>query len=707
MTRLCTINLKLDPRIVDLLFGSFASWHAATNVERGVSRSIHTEAIALLRGQPPPHTQADDVDSDVNETYYRCTSERDIADPKQSVKYCAALRVVIIWRLYLKHRGSVPIEAMFPYYCGILMDLHMKLLHFDPGPDRPPLQLHEVYLLDLAPEQVGHGDIYCNEDLCMSEAVVEFIWAQYIRDCAAGKPFGGVKSTRKKKSKRGTKKATKTPKRSTNDTPFTIPLMCPYKITAAVPFTVRQNPDMHRQIAFKGVLRTTSIRYIRISLHKALVAHPEDNEAVVNMVKLFFLGAYKHCAVIAPPHHRSRVYSGAPIKLLYDRLAKLNPKELYSMIAEHIISAAKKASGLYEILRQDPDWTAYSSQTLGSCDLYLRASFYATSIGIVPLKRAPRSQVSPHKYPPTPSAVFWTLAKVLGPIKTKISASVNASAIAALSCTLNEFYQTVRKQSSNCEIIAGVLLDVGVPQSDVDVILAHSVAFNRDKLSKCISNMLKAIRQGTRDILYIYVHFLIQRSYFAVLPIQHDIDDIVVASKEFPTVKACVNCYTIRSQSRSVTGVCRKSKEGMHIDTVNPAVMCSTCKSDNIVSISLRTNRVMGVSMNAPAVPQIITRCHACSTPTVYKHTIGVTDLCQKCFTKAHREFEARVCVCGAEFSAKRPAECRLVARNENGDLSMYALCKPHAGLATHAASPFLPVGFYRALLPKRQLYHV
>lgn len=712
MTRLLKSFSIPDTKIA-LLFGTFATWCRASNTDRGITKKMSREALASLVGQPTTHVgigvdgkrHALAASLSADEQHYCCVLDGELDNHQHSVKYQAALRMAYIWHIYLNHRSDVPPESMFAYYCGVLMDLHQRVLHFKSD---APLEIHEVYLNELAPEQIEINSIITGEHLCTEQAVVEYVWAQYIRDCPnSGKsPLQPAKSGRKRKNTAASA-AQKSKTSTENDTPFSMSLMCPPpKKEEPVLFTQTQSATMYLQIMRKGVLGTTSTRYISSRLHDALVTKCDQNLVIIRMVKLFFLGAYKDCTIIAPPYHRVRLYSTLPTATYYNQLDALNPKELYSIIAEHLIAAARQGSALYKILSEDPDWKQYNTHSLAVCDRYLRTVMYGADIGIEIPRRAPRATSVQSDVLASPSAVFYALAKAVGPIKNKIPASVIASAKMGLSCTLHTFYETVRLQGSNCEIVRGVLEDVGVVQADIDFMMAEGNSLKRDKLQKLVRVITKGISPHTVSVLYLYIHFLIRRSMFAILPIQHDIDDLELAGKTFPSIKVCINCFTICTQTRSATGVCHKSKEGLYIDNVNEAEggpdMCM-CKSNKVREISLRTNRVMGITVNSPDAPKIITRCADCGTATVFKHIIGVTDLCQKCFCRAHRELEGRVCVCGREFSIKNPAVSRLSARNPEGKLSMYMLCKRHKHLLEHVSSPSLPIGFYRNLLPPNE----
>lgn len=710
MTRLCEHTLSFPKQRTDLLFGSFMDWYNASHTEKGITASMHDEALAMLHGhapsRPTPYKHK-------YQTYFTCINQKEYKNLTSSVKYHAALRVVALWHVYLTYRNTLPLDSMFAYYCGILMDLHQPIIQHKSA---HPLVIHEVYVHGIAPEQTPLARIYTMENMGVSNAPIEDVWAQYIRDCTSTKHIGNKKNTTRKKKKRAKKLAPLVLRTASNRTSYSIPLMVQPSLREEPLFSVPQIPRTFNQVALKGVLRTTSVRYIQSSLYNALILHPEKNNVIVMMIKLFFLGANKNATIIAPPYHRVRIYSSMPTSAYYhrlkkydpkDQIKKYDPKELFAIIAEYIIMAATRNSGLIEILRKDPDWNSYTTHAQRMCDQYLRANMYGKDIGITVSRRAPRATIKHPKLVPSSSAIFWALAKGLGPVKHKVTSKIVHLAKQGITCSLYDMYRCFSDQSSNCQIIKGVLDTIGINKQDIDIIMTQGKRVHKEKLSKGIGIMLKSISKETKAVLHLYVHYLIKRSLFAVLPIQHPIDDLVLANKKYPSIIVCTNCFTIRSQCRGTTGECQKSKESIHIDIMNHTIMCSTCKSPDIKSVSLARNRVMGVTLMNLHTPQIITRCHMCDAPTVMKYIIGVDDFCYKCYNKAHKELEARVCVCGVPFNEKRTAKSRLMARSESGKLSMYALCRKHAYLTKHAGAPNLPIGMYKKIIALSEAHHI
>lgn len=706
MTRLLK-TIDIPDSVLKLLLGPFAQWYHASNKDKGITKRISARALQTLCNVG--YTDTKTFFKEVvlpNKLPKGKTWITSLKHYTTSVKYQAATRVEMLWSIYTKYRTHFNEDSMFAYYCGVLMDIHQPLLQHT---QRHPIRIHEAYERRLAPEQVTIKNIICADYLGTHPAVMEYVWLQYIRECAdiTKSPFEVNKPSRKGKKKKKTA-AQKIRVSTTNTTPFSISLMCPLKESKPPTFfDFPQNPRLFMQIMKKGILGTNSTRYIDSRMQSALVTESHQNMIIVRMVKMFFLGAYKDATIIAPPNKRIRIYLDGYTDVYYHTLKTLSPKELHAVIAEHLIAAAQQNSALHSILSADPEWIEYRLHSMAVCNRYLRANMYGKVIGLKTIfKKSPRATVHATNAVATPSAVFWTLANMVGPIKHKIPLNVLSSAAKGMRVGFHQFYETLQKQTSNCCISRGVLEEIGVRQDDIDYMMEESYKFKKDKLKKRIRTMIKNINPHTVHVLYLYMHYMIRRSKFAPLPVQHDIDDISMKGKQFPSIKVCTRCFSICTQTRSATGNSHKSKEGIYIDTVNDTTdspgMCM-CTSTNLIDVSLKQTRFMGVTVNSPVDAKIITRCHACDVATVYKYVIGTTDLCQKCYYRIHRELEARVCVCGKSFTTKTPAQARLLARNKEGNLSMYALCNKHVYLLHHVFSYNVPITYYQNIIPSNE----
>lgn len=227
----------------------------------------------------------------------------------------------------------------------------------------------------------------------LTASKIEEVWQPYVNNApvrlstTSARPQRTSKASRKRKrvAKTGVyliHKAvdTPTPRYVVSTAPLPPPLLFGRGVVLSCScgwvgsFTVPQDAKNFTKIVNKGMPRSMSYRSIKALIVRTIVGKPEENQAIVHMLRLFLLGAYRHCTSIAPPPLRLEVYRKGPkaAEIMYNRIEAFTNKALYAVVSEYVIGMAKTVRTLYHILQTDPDWTEYQQQATTVCNLYLR-----------------------------------------------------------------------------------------------------------------------------------------------------------------------------------------------------------------------------------------------------------------------------------------------------------------------------------------------
>lgn len=589
------------------------------------------------------------------------------------IKIHAALRMARLYRIWLENKVHFDRASNASQYIGMLMDLHMPVLMH-----HGILQMHEVYGKGIAPEQVSLASVFSDVHYPMSMEMVEEIWRGYISNS-----MQTVKETQP--SKRSLFRQRKR-KRRTNE----FRLFPDTPTTPTVGFTVPQDTRSFIKIAYKGMPRSMSFRSIKTLFCKAMSFNVKSNQAIVHMARLFLLGSYRHCTSIANPSWRVEIYKNVEVsaRWIVSKIQELTNKSLFALVSEYVIGMARTHPALYYLLEKDPDWADYTTQAINVCDTVLRPSLYKGKPA-----QPPKIDVGFCK-PVKPHHVFWALVKALG-VKDRVPRRLIDSAIEVVS-GLHSMYAVFRRQHGTPRIFGKALRDVGVAQSEIDVMAEAFGRIRANSVYRVLNEMVKTIDGGTFAVLYLYVHMICHQSKFSVIPVKVQRDDIDVKDK-IPSVLVCTQCYTMRSQAQGSTTT--KSKDGIHVDTVQFDVTCSTCSSSGVQHVDLRYNRVVALSPNDMVTPRMFVMCRQCHCVTVYRHVIGDSELCSKCYETAVERLVPRRCICGVPFTPRNTVKETFVARNASGKYSLFALCSAHASVMQHYAGINHPISFYHNLV--------
>ena len=657
MTHLFKYKLNLDHDWIDLLLGRFAAW---------VHADYHRKNLTTEK------------------TLYATS----IIPPTNVIKHEAMLRVVSIWFLFKRYRLEMPSESMYSFYCGALMDTHMKILtHHDDD-----ISLHKVYVLGIAPETTKLSSIFLSDNSSVSNAVMEEIWMTHMSDGAVQ-----MATSKDRQPKRRGKKR----KRGNNEQGLIVPgqILFDREQQKIPDYTKPQNPMAHRKIIAKGLPRPSSIRYIATALKRSILTEPEHHQAVVEIAILFILGAYKHAQIIAPPETRLEVYKKNNHKFLYGILSTFNARELHHIISEHIIGSTKRNPELYFMLEHDIDWKRYHSQSTQISDGIMRATMFNGSYDNLVIEKIKPSPLP--ERPLTPEKIFGALVKCIGPIKTSIP--VDKLEHASKNISLDRVFDAIRSQPvENMRIHGEILRQIGMDPEHIEQLKNGLVSMTSGKIQREMNKLINSFSQETTSKLHIYIHYLLHRATFRIINVYEDRRNDLPRGP-LPYILVCFNCYTIRSQARG-SSAGRKSKEGVQLDIISQTnVSCSKCRSKKKIKCVPLVNRMVhGISVNDPSAPQLFTLCRLCGVITPYNKVVSDKQLCEPCYRKAQKTLLCKRCLCGVEFTSKSPVSSTITAVYK-GNLTLVAFCDKHSWVIKHAENKKLPVEFYESLICHRQ----
>lgn len=662
---------------VDMLLGPFVVWHSEPFSERGLTSRVLETAARLYNDIVNGGHGGNSISKSESKT----------------LVFSAVTRIAKLWDTYNTYKEDVAIEYTFGYYTGILVDLHWPLVMS--GVTR----LSELYARGLAPEQVPLSSVRCADRVALNEHGVEEVWSENVRSGPAVK--------KKKKRDAGKKKKKSRPTGVDASKPM---LLRPVETETASPgFYTRRvtKAPSWRRIVAKGGMGVSSIRYIRPVLLRG--AFDDGDEVVLEILYLFFLGAYPHARYIAPPEKRHRLYAQGIARDSdeYAILSAMSSKEVYCVLSEYLSYVAETVPGIYRMLCAEPSFRRYRNQAVSVCDGYMRKliGWKDYNVRLDSMKTAPRIQIT-FEITLTPRRQFEILRTVLK-VRQLVPARVTEAALRSFalgpgirySMSLGDLYRVFKTQPKDVRIYGDVLRRAGIPDGLVKKLRrALQQLSSATTAKKQISSAVAEFDARSRAVLYLYIHFLHHRSTLQIVPVTDNPPpaDIATTRDRYPVLIVCANCYTVRSSRRGYKAV-KTVPEGTTLNTVDFGLVCTSCLSDNVKCLSLMKYRVWGTSMCNPDEPQIFTMCRVCNIVTDYCHVVGDNELCVNCYKAAEKSLCAQRCICGAYYSTNQSIQKVLLA-SDNGKLKLYGLCKKHAWIMQHA-QPFLSVGFYRAFL--------
>lgn len=601
---------------------------------------------------------------------------RSIAETSvQTTYYLLILRMCCVWEIYTKYTDSVDPAYTFPYYIGVVMDIHT------PGIGLGSLvTLHGLYTQDKAPELIQIDHIVNDSSSQIDPIVVERHWVSY--SCHVDPPPKRKKTAGKStKPTRGRKR--NTIKHSINT------LIDVTKASDVQETPTRQDMKLLKEMLTKGQPNQTVYRYVQKAFTKGLIKSPETNPIIITMARMFLMGVYRHAKVIADPAFRLRVLWADPAELYaIINESEYNAKQLYYILAEFTLAATRHNHALVSMLKKTAGHNEYETNAIYNGD-HMRTVHHTA---YVELSKPPRTPVVPRI--PSNIRLFWELVRHLV-IKHKPSPKKVGIAIKGIGYT--HLYNVFRRQPNTLRIYMDLLQAVEIPKGDLDLIETTLTTGSNDQISKSLKRMVALLSEVGRCRLYMYVHYITRRAMLNYIPIGY--------KKTFnpgvkPRLIVCENCFTIRTPCLMSNSTTKAKSEGVELDLVDYQLRCSQCRSDNLRSIDMRYYYVYGPSMSEPTRSRTYCACSRCGIITTYKLVVGKSEFCQPCYKDEMASYlVARKCICGGRLDEKT-RHVVVNAINSRGEVGIYGLCTSHRHIQSQCRSGDIPpISFFRTLI--------
>ena len=646
-----TTGTSITPDVADLLFGPLLEWMSASDKVR---QSIPTYADAVpealqIAGSPDAHHP----------------------DHPLHTRFVVALRPCVYWSLYTKHRHLFPPVALFGYYIGIAIDIHMPAL------GRDDTTIHTIYNPEArtSPESVRIADIYHDEatNPLIPNTLLEELWSEYL-NC---------------NRVRSTQPAAKRPRTSSYGA---------------------SHDNTTRQMLVKCMVKCLNTRYIPKSVRDGLRSTP-PNPVVVRTLKSAILGAYKHATTIASPYVRHLVYTALPSDLK-DIISAFAPKEAYSLIAEAVCAVTAHHNTLSHILANDDGFESYRHRAITTSDTLLRPYIIDRIKHDGSLKVYSWADVdyNPDDIPvlgydvpvlsPPLQRVFWELVSVLG-IKQHIPCTIHELATGKHPGGVSALYAAFRLQPHTLRIYNGILQKCGMSDADIKVIAKSFINVDPYRVSKHVASGVAALSKHGRAILWLYVHYISTRASIACQPIatRRVVWPASTPGRRLPLVVVCNNCLSVCTHCEDHTITRKKAKTKgttVVIDVTRDMVVCGKCKSADIGAVDVRHFYVTGPTPHTPSKQVTVCACQMCGKLTPTDTIIGTVHLCVKCFERATTLLVPRHCFCGEVLT---PPIQSFVAQHENGTHATFGVCEKHVYVTTmFNPNHVVPIAAYRAV---------
>ena len=192
---------------------------------------------------------------------------RELSHEKNRVHFLVTLRMCLLWHVYKTHTKSIPTKFTFPYYMGIVMDLHVPAFHLGPF-----TTLQEIYAKNMAPECIYLNQIEHDEHSRIDPSVLESHWVAYLCHAPLSKCEGDCHANNFKPRKRSNVRGTQNS-------------LIKAQQRARKPAS-RQDHKSLNELLTKGQPNQTVVRYVQKAFIKGLVKSPETNPVVITMTKM-------------------------------------------------------------------------------------------------------------------------------------------------------------------------------------------------------------------------------------------------------------------------------------------------------------------------------------------------------------------------------------------------------------------------------------
>ena len=514
---------------------------------------------------------------------------------KADVRYIAALRCAVLWRVYSECDG-VHEEAALPYMVGTLLDCHLPLIATLETTVRV-VRPYELYstpkIVELSPDS-AHVPMHTDEQPVPSCEALEWIWKMRPQiKCGA------------------------------------------------------EMLDFLKLMA-KGSPRPVSIRYIMSSIRKQLQISP-PNKYILRLLCTALTGGWRHSTSIADPIFRFQFALSSKTDAILRVAGELLSKELYCIVAEALYAYTRHHSPLLRVLSDEAGWENYLKK-IKCADTMVRPILYRQKQSS--RSRSATIQIS-YECLSSVADKWDALVQALGGCnKAKIPQKI----LGELGDQVSSVYGHLKLAPAHHMLHRPTLLSIGISATALGAFEDNMVSIPRDRLQRVVNKVVSSMAQRDRCLLYIYIHFVIYRNQLAIFPINTPVRHTAKAleASDRSTAMVCRGCFTIRTQNRGKFQ--RKSREGLLFDTLTNELFCSSCHSRQVEPVDTKHNLIFGYSINALTTRFPYSACCVCGETTLVSKIIGTQPVCAQCHTSCTQQLQPFRCLCGKDLpqNAKR-----------------------------------------------------
>ena len=403
-------------------------------------------------------------------------------------------------------------------------------------------------------------------------------------------------------------------------------------------------------LLLKGMPQPVSIRYILGKLEGLAESGGFAAVVVSDILLKHFTGAHRGRRRMCGPARRCALMQMPAIELV-GQAARYHSRQLYSILAEYVVKAAR-----YESLTWEVCLTRYPAFTAKVCAMTIEHDDVPAT--------------SPSVHCPLGAAATTGLLMLRNILKVKKKVPAWAAAIIDPACiqTAVKLGQTNRGLSARALVAAGV--------SEIRAMAMIVVVKKKSDVQK----LLESMTPRERAVLSCYVAGVV-RADVTVLPLAaptttkqimgglaggHDLGQIILF---------CKNCQKPLPKSKAIAGG-PKATAGCTVDVDQGTVLCISCgRPDGLKAVRMLGNLVVArvkVTGSRQCIATCAVCCHPCC-PIVWR---GVAPLCVKC--NARRNDEAAPCY--AAGCKKVPLPRPILLRIAPGKSVHVYACGRHSG---------------------------
>lgn len=581
-----------------------------------------------------------------------------------------ATRISILYAMLSEHK-HIPPAARFPYYVGVMIDLHWNALVCP--------TLYHACRAGVCPEQQSITAILADESLgaySMRLRDVERVWT----GVASGAVFDEFDPWKPPRSDAAQKNVYK-------------------KVDPRSAFPSQSHPETP-SVGEGGVVsilrycfKCTQARYIKRNLVRRLTDDTCDRVVLTDIIRRGMLGAYRHARVIASPIDRLAVYRMSPDDVEAALAASSSddektrttvsyePRSVFMAIAEFMLGVTAHHPAIERALVLTTSFDEYKRTVQSTMDDHIRRK-----------RRSPIDVVGIPSHP-TGTTAHEAFDALYGAFKIDESRPpTQLRHVTSGGVSLRRFAEHVEDQHGSLQICRGVLEAIGLAPRDVaeirDALTLHSAEPACRAAIRKLPPVLSA-RGRAKFRHYLWLMARRARTGYIWNGTDADVtgDDIVI----------CTDCNAMVSENIET----QRRTKGVELNTVTGAVRCPECASSSFTIVPTQLYTVTSATEDGHTCT--ITMCQRCTWATEYNPLthVGQHSYCPRCYVHEANDHVLTTCVCGVTVERNRNYGGKIIVQVRPGVVEQRVVCRTHARFVRMARGHGpMPLAWYARFVP-------